>query len=74
MLKNNKLEGLRGLLMLWIVIFHYTTMYNVYVDRPILFPIEFNNGGAVGVYMFFVISGYFMVSKILTGGGFFLLS
>ncbi len=71
MMKNKKLEGLRGLLMLWIVLFHYTTMYNVYVDRPIQFPIEFNNGNVVGVTMFFVIAGYLMVGKILTGGAVF---
>lgn len=71
MIYNKKMEGLRGILMLWIVLFHYTTMYNCNFDRNFCFPIEFNSGGTIGVTMFFVISGYFMVSKILIGGGIF---
>ena len=69
MMKNNRIEGLRGLLILWIVLFHYTFRYNGLFDKSLNFPIQFTNGGEVGVMMFFVISGYLAGRSLLNGRG-----
>ena len=69
MMKNNRIEGLRGLLILWIVLYHYTFRYNGLFDKAIDFPLQFTNGGEVGVMMFFVISGYLAGRSVLNGEG-----
>lgn len=61
-MKNNYVELLRGFLMIWIVLFHYTTRYNELFTET--FPYEFENGGVIGVTFFFIISGYFFYSRI----------
>lgn len=68
-MKNNKIEGLRGLLILWIVFYHYTFRYNGLYEKCVNFPVEFDNGGEVGVMMFFVISGYLAGNTILNERG-----
>lgn len=46
-------------MMLWIVLFHFTTRYNQLYPGNIDYEIMFDNGGTVGVIMFFIISGFF---------------
>lgn len=63
-MKNTNIEFLRGILILWVILFHYTTrITELYPD--IIYPFNFNNGGEIGVAYFFVISGYFLYSSIL---------
>lgn len=57
--KNLGIQGLRGVLMLWIILFHYTTRYSQLYPDNINFSILFPNGGVVGVILFFIISGFF---------------
>lgn len=56
---NYTLDLWRFLLILWIVLFHYTSGYKEGII-PTYFPVRFGNGGPVGVTCFFVISGFFM--------------
>lgn len=63
-MKNQFVELYRFILILWIVAFHYTTRYSQLYPNTIKFPYEFNNGGYVGVFIFFVISGYFFASSL----------
>ena len=58
-MKNQFIELYRFILILWIVAFHYTTRYSQLYPDFIEYPYEFNNGGNVGVFVFFIISGYF---------------
>lgn len=63
-MRNQNIQALRGLLMLWIVLFHYTSRISeLYPD--VTFPFQFEHGGHVGVLFFFVISG-FLFAKGLT--------
>ena len=62
-MKNLNVEILRGLLMIWIILFHYTTRYNELFEK--IYPFEFDNGGIVGVTFFFILSGYFFYSGII---------
>lgn len=60
-MKNNAVQGLRGYLMIWIVLFHYTTRYpSLYPSYDIYMPINLENGGDVGIVIFFIISGFFL--------------
>lgn len=61
--KNQNVEVLRGILMIWIILFHYTTRYNELFSG--IYPYEFENGGIIGVTFFFILSGYFYYSGIL---------
>lgn len=55
---------MRGWLMLWIVLYHYTyRICNIYPD--IYFPFRFEKGGRIGVMFFFIISGFFFFKGIL---------
>lgn len=68
--KNYAIEGLRGILMIWIVLYHYTFVYNQLVmGKTVAFTPVFNNGGAVGVELFFVMSGFFLVGPLTNLGG-----
>ncbi len=49
--------------MMWIILFHYTTRYGELFEYDTTFGFE--NGGRVGVAMFFVISGYFLAHRLL---------
>lgn len=62
-MRNLNIEGLRGVLMLWIILFHYTTRYSELFNVSI--PCEFENGGVVGVALFFIISGFFLGKTLL---------
>lgn len=64
--KNLGIQGLRGLLMIWIVLFHFTTRYGQLYPNKINYTIEFSNGGTVGVVMFFIISGFFFAKLFAT--------
>lgn len=61
--KNLAIEGFRGILILWIILFHYTTRFGELFGKNISW--EFPNGGKVGVAMFFILSGYFFVRSVL---------
>lgn len=62
--KNLNVEVLRGVLMIWIVLFHYTTRFNeLFNCRPSSY--EFEWGGQVGVTFFFILSGYFFYAGLL---------
>ena len=51
---------LRFVLILWIVLYHYTYIYNsLGFGRDINYPFHFNHGGTVGVSLFFILSGFF---------------
>lgn len=65
MSRNILIDLLRIILLAWIVLFHYTVHYNkVYgVDLP--FRFTFENGGTVGVAIFFIISGFFAATSLL---------
>ena len=62
--RNLSVEGIRGILMLWIILFHYTFRYNELYPERINYKILFENGGEIGVLMFFIISGYFFSNMI----------
>lgn len=58
MKRNYLIEALRGILIIWIILFHYTVRYEeLFKTRWDI--VHFENGGDIGVLMFFVISGYF---------------
>lgn len=62
-MRNLSVQAYRGWLMLWIVLFHYT--YRITELYPnIQFPLQFENGGKIGVMFFFVISGFFLFQGI----------
>lgn len=64
-MKNNAVQGLRGYLMIWIVLFHYTSRYpSLYPSDDIYMPIHFENGGDVGIVIFFIISGFFLAKGL----------
>lgn len=59
--KHNYLIDLfRFGIILWIILFHYTYIYNDMVTGGKTIPFVFNNGGPVGVTLFFILSGYYM--------------
>ena len=62
-MKNLNVQAYRGLLMIWIVLFHYTArITQLYPDYT--FPVQFSNGGEVGVMYFFALSGFFFFKGI----------
>lgn len=64
---NYYIDLFRFFLISWIVLFHYTIQYNSIVpDRSICLPVTFENGGALGVSLFFMVSGYFMTKSLMT--------
>lgn len=71
MKRNAGVDGLRGLLMVWIVLYHYTSRYNVTcIGNEITYPITSpHKAGVYGVMLFFIISGYFIGKSIKEEGG-----
>lgn len=68
--KNQQMQGLRGISCLLIMIFHYFVRYQqVYCNNyeTNIFFAEFSN---IGVFCFFLISGYYLENSV--GGGSFL--
>ena len=64
---NYYIDFFRFIVMIWIVLFHYTVQYNVIVpDNGISFPWTFDNGGTVGVSLFFMVSGFFMTKALMS--------
>lgn len=64
---NYYIDLFRFFLISWIVLFHYTIQYNSIVpDRSICLPVTFENGGVLGVSLFFMLSGYFMTKSLMT--------
>ena len=63
--KNKGVEIFRGLLMIWIVLYHYTCQYiHVSGNHEIHYFFTFPNGGVYGVFCFFVLSGFYAAQKI----------
>lgn len=66
--RNYIIDLVRFLLILWIILFHYTIGYNGNaLVKPILFPVSFNSGGPVGTTLFFILAGFFMGKKLFIG-------
>ena len=61
--KNMAVEGLRGVLILCIVLYHYTFRSTHYLPNPI-FENGFAAGKQIGVFGFFVLSGYFLMLSL----------
>lgn len=65
---NPSIDIFRFLLILYIVLFHYTTGYNgINGVEQIYFPYIFKYGGSVGTTLFFILAGYFMGPKLFNG-------
>ncbi len=63
---NYYIDLYRFVLMSWIVLFHYTVQYNaLFPDNNFCFPLTFENGGIIGVSLFFMVSGFFMTKALL---------
>lgn len=57
---NYGADLLRVIIMTWIVLYHYTFIYNTLgFEKEIHYPFSFTDGGTVGVSLFFVLSGFF---------------
>lgn len=71
MQKNNALSGLRGLVVFLIIFHHYSCRYGEIFTGPmsIQFPFESAYGGAIGNFMFFLMTGFFMAKSLLVGEG-----
>lgn len=66
---NYRIEGYRAVLILWIVLFHYTVRYNsLNIGHLVDFPVTFPNGGLIGTNLFFMLSGYYMCSLFTNAG------
>lgn len=53
--------------MVWIVLFHYTVQYNAILPyKAFCFQFTFDNGGTIGVMLFFMVSGFFMTKALMT--------
>lgn len=64
---NYYIDLYRFVLMAWIVLFHYTVQYNAIVPyKAFNFPFTFDNGGTIGVSLFFMVSGFFMTKALMT--------
>ena len=56
--------------MIWIVLYHYTCVYNgLELGKSVAITPVFSNGGEVGVKLFFIISGFFSVEPLTNMGG-----
>lgn len=62
--RNLNIEALRGVLMIWIVLFHYTTRFKELFGYS-SFPYKFEYGGVIGVTFFFILSGYLFYGGVL---------
>lgn len=58
MSRNRNIEGMRAVLILWVILFHYTVRFHTLYSIEMPFYLE--NGGPVGVPLFYIISGFFM--------------
>lgn len=64
--RNLGVEGFRGILILWIALFHYTYQYNeINYGKQVVFDYTFDSGGFLGVLIFYMISGYFLYDSTI---------
>ena len=63
---NYAIDLWRFILIVWVVLFHYTANPDFVGILP-NFPYKFSNGAFIGVSMFFVLSGFFMGRTIVNG-------
>lgn len=68
--KNEWVEALRAFLILYIAIHHLTSRYMDFYPE-VQFSLVSENGGRVGIFMFMMISGYFLAPTLLKGNGVF---
>lgn len=66
--RNNWVEGLRALLILYIAYHHFTCRYTDFYPE-VSFSYSSEVGGMVGNFMFMMISGYFLSKTLLKGFG-----
>lgn len=60
---NKGIQGLKGILCIFIVLFHYTFRYPILYGHEIT-SWSFKYGSAIGVTLFFVISGYYFQKSV----------
>ena len=66
--RNHCIEGYRGLLILYIILFHYTYRFDaLFPEHAINSPFIFSRGAIIGNSIFFLLSGYFTSHSILKG-------
>ena len=59
------IDGLRGYLILFIVLYHFTSRYLHYGDAVFPWNIGFKEGKDIGNVGFLILSGYFLTKKIV---------
>lgn len=63
---NYGIDLYRFVLITWIVLYHYTVRYNdMYISHSIDFGFSLENGGHIGVSLFFMVSGFYMMKSLL---------
>lgn len=61
--RNQNIEALRGIAIIFIVVFHFLFRYfEIYDLEPLCNNIIVNNFGTLGVGLFLTVSGLFLVS------------
>lgn len=68
-MRNIAIEGMRGYLILFIVLYHYTHRYLFYGNEPFCWETGFSVGKNLGVAGFFVISGFLMLKSLNNNAG-----
>lgn len=63
--KNLGVEGLRGYLILCIVLYHYTCRYPFYGGEAFCWDQGFSSGKILGIVGFFILSGYFLIHSLM---------
>ena len=64
---NYGADLLRIIIMTWIVLYHYTFIFNTLgFEKDIHYPFCFTDGGTVGVSLFFILSGFFFYKTFTT--------
>lgn len=64
MIRNRSLDCLKGLAALIVMFHHYTENYGVLYGHKAEYPFVLMGGGRFGVYIFFLLTGYFILMSI----------
>ena len=64
---NYAIDAYRSVLIIWIILFHYSQYTNMGGNPTSQFSYQFMDGGPVGVTLFFILSGYFMGHHFFDG-------
>jgi len=62
-MKNKQVESIRGIIMVMIMFYHYTYRFTELYNINTINFFSLDNWGTIGVNTFFIISGYYMLSK-----------